>query len=158
MRFNDAVIGSVLAAIAIAVLIHVETFPSLPLHEVGPATFPRALAWGLLGCGVILVFSGFRTRATIPMLSLGSWARSPRSWRRLIMVPGAVLAYTFAAVPVGFIPTTALLLFILVMDFSHGRWIAALSISATFTCVVYLVFVHILLVPLPPGVLVGIIR
>jgi hypothetical protein len=48
------------------------------------------------------------------------------------------------------------LLFILVTDFSNGRWLAALVISVVFTVVIYLVFVHILLVPLPPGILVGI--
>jgi hypothetical protein len=68
------------------------------------------------------------------------------------------LTYTFAAVPVGFIPTTMLVLFVLVIDFSNGRWFAAAMISVVFTIVIYLVFVHILLVPLPPGILVGIVQ
>ena len=56
MRFNDALIGLFLAVIATMVLFHVEVFPSLPLHDVGPATFPRALAWVLLSCSAYLVF------------------------------------------------------------------------------------------------------
>ena len=51
-----------------------------------------------------------------------------------------------------------LVLFVLIVDFSNGRWLAAAIISVVFTIVIYLVFVHILLVPLPPGVLVGIVQ
>ena len=157
MRFNDAIIGLSLAVLAIMVLFHVGTFPSLPLQDVGPATFPRALAWVLLSCSAYLIFNGIRTRKIKPAISLGSWAHSPRAWRRLALVPIAVLTYTFVAVPIGFIPTTMLLLFILVTDFSNGRWLAASMISVVFTVVIYLVFAHILLVPLPPGILVGIL-
>ena len=155
MRFNDAIIGLILAVLGTMVLFHVEVFPSLPLHDVGPATFPRALAWVLLSCSVFLVFDGLRTRNARPLLSLGPWAYSLRAWRRLALIPIAVLTYTFAAVPLGFIPTTMLVLFVLVVDFSNGRWLAAAVISAVFTVVIYLIFVHILLVPLPPGILVG---
>ena len=158
MRFNDAIIGLFLAVIATMVLFHVEVFPSLPLHDVGPATFPRALAWVLLGCSAYLVFDGLRTRTIKPAVSLGSWAYSSRAWRRLALIPISVLTYTFTAVPVGFIPTTMLVLFVLVIDFSNGRWLAAAMISVVFTIVIYLVFVHILLVPLPPGILVGIVQ
>ena len=158
MRFNDAIVGLFLSVLAIMVLFHVETFPSLPLHDVGPATFPRALAWVLLICSVYLIYGGIRKRTTLAGVSLGSWARSPQAWRRLVLVPIAVLTYTFAAVPVGFIPTTMLVLFVLVIDFSNGRWFAAAMISVVFTIVIYLVFVHILLVPLPPGILVGIVQ
>ena len=157
MRFNDAIIGLSLAVLAIMVLFHVNTFPSLPLQDVGPATFPRALAWVLLSCSAYLIFNGIRTRKTKPAISLGSWAQSPRAWRRLALVPIAVLTYTFVALPIGFIPTTMLLLFVLVTDFSNGRWLAASMISVVFTVIIYLVFAHILLVPLPPGILVGIL-
>ena len=158
MRFNDAIIGLFLAVIATMVLFHVEVFPSLPLHDVGPATFPSALAWVLLSCSAYLVFDGIRNRTTKPAVSLGSWAHNPRAWRRLALIPMAVLIYTFAAVPLGFIPTTMLVLFALVVDFSNGRWFAAAMISVIFTIVIYFVFVHILLVPLPPGILVGIFQ
>ena len=156
MRFNDAIIGMSLAIIAIMVLFHVKVFPSLPLHDVGPATFPRALAWVLLICSAYLVFDGIRTRTKDPAVSFGSWAHSPQAWRRLALVPIAVLTYTFAAAPVGFIPTTMLVLFVLIMDFSNGRWVVAATISLIFTVGIYLVFAHILLVPLPPGILVSI--
>ena len=158
MRFNDAVIGLSLSVLAIMVLFHVDTFPSLPLQDVGPATFPRALALVLLICSVYLIFNGIRPQKPNPAVSLGSWAHSPRAWRRLALVPMSVLTYTFAAVPIGFIPTTMLLLFVLVTDFSNGRWFVASMISAVFTVVIYLVFGHILLVPLPPGLLVGIFQ
>ena len=158
MRFNDAIVGLFLSVLAIMVLFHVETFPSLPLHDVGPATLPRVLAWVLLICSVYLIFDGIRKRTTLAGVSLGSWARNSQAWRRLALVPVAVLTYTFAAVPVGFIPTTMLVLFVLVIDFSNGRWLAAAIISVVFTIVIYLVFVHILLVPLPPGILIGIVQ
>ena len=91
MRFNDAIVGLFLSVLAIMVLFHVETFPSLPLHDVGPATFPRALAWVLLVCSVYLIFDGIRKRTTLAGVSLGSWARSPQAWRRLVLVPVAVM-------------------------------------------------------------------
>jgi hypothetical protein len=47
MRFNDAIVGLFLSVLAIMVLFHVETFPSLPLHDLGQ---PLSLAYWLGRC------------------------------------------------------------------------------------------------------------
>ena len=44
MRFNDAVSGAALLALAIAILFNISTYPAIPGQSVGPAVFPGLLA------------------------------------------------------------------------------------------------------------------
>ena len=46
MRFNDAVSGAALLALAIAILFNISTYPAIPGQSVGPAVFPGLLEIG----------------------------------------------------------------------------------------------------------------
>ena len=54
MKFNDAITGGALLALALAVLVNVAGFPAIPGQQVGPAVFPGLVALLLAGCALEL--------------------------------------------------------------------------------------------------------
>jgi len=58
MKFNDAVSGALLLALAIAILFNVSVFPSIPGQNVGPSLFPSVLASLLAVCALLLIREG----------------------------------------------------------------------------------------------------
>lgn len=152
MRFNDAVSGVVLIGFAVMVALATRSFPEMPGQNYGPALFPRILAAGLAVCGVVLVRSGLRDRASQPLLALDDWARSGRGLSALALTIAGLLFYIVASEQLGFIPT-AFLMVATVMIRLRGRWISSLLIAAAVVLVVHRIFYGLLLVPLPWGVL-----
>lgn len=157
MKFNDAVIGSVLLFLSVLLLVHIETFPSMPLSVYGPSSFPRLLAVILLISSIILIFNGIRDRRKVPLMEIGPWKKTPVRWRRMAMVPLTVIGYIFLADLLGYVIYVFIALSILLIDFNNGRWRFSLISSGIFTVLTYLVFVKLLLVPLPAGLLRGIL-
>ena len=158
MRFNNAIIGIVLLAFGMAILWQVRTFPSLPLNNIGPATFPKVLSWVLIVASIILIVNGVREFKGGPVVQFDEWVLMAVRWRRMLLIPLVVMAFIFLSKPVGFIPTTFGLLLLMLYDYTSGRLLLSVIVSITFTGVSYMIFAYILLVPLPPGILINIIR
>src|SRR6266478_6014911 len=82
MKLNDAVWGALLIVFSAAVLLHVQSFPTIPGQKVGPALFPGVLAVGLAVCGVLLIVNGLASRAQggerSRWMELDGWTRSQR--------------------------------------------------------------------------------
>jgi len=150
MRLNDAVAGALLAALGIAILIHVQGYPNIPGQKVGAALFPGLAAAGLVVCGVLLARRGFRTGG--PALVIAAWMRSPRHVANFLLVSGALVFYIVAAEPLGFLPTGILILAALFRKLGV-RWALAAPAAVGATFVSHLLFYKLLRVPLPWGVL-----
>ncbi|WP_407518618.1 tripartite tricarboxylate transporter TctB family protein [Methylobacterium oryzisoli] len=150
MRFNDALIGGVLLALAIAVFLSARTLPAVPGQQYGAAVFPMLIACGLGGCGLVLTVAGLRhwEGAVTP----APWMRSPAAWGRLALTLFLVLFYIVAAEPLGFVPVAFVLLFALIVILG-GRWWVAALVAAVVTVIVAKSFGTLLLVPLPRGLL-----
>jgi hypothetical protein len=78
MKFNDAVFGAIFVLLAAVVLVHVQKFPMIPGQQVGPALFPGSIAAGIVVCGLLLIVSGLRHRASQPWFVAEEWTRSTR--------------------------------------------------------------------------------
>ena len=52
MKLNDAVWGALFILLSAALLVHVQSFPTIPGQKVGPALFPGIIAVGLGGLRV----------------------------------------------------------------------------------------------------------
>ena len=78
MKINDAVFGAVFALLGAVILVHVQSFPKIPGQDYGPGIFPGLIAVGLLVCGVMLVVSGLRQRASHAWFAGSDWMRSRR--------------------------------------------------------------------------------
>jgi putative tricarboxylic transport membrane protein len=151
VKVNDAVSGALLAALGLAVLVHVQGFPRIPGQNVGPALFPGLLAAGLCVCGALLLWRGWRARAA-------GWIEWPAWWRALDKrlafgaVVGVNLFYLLAVERLGFVPTGIVYLGALFAAFGvRRRWIVPLALALTLA--VHAAFAKGLKVPLPWGLL-----
>jgi len=150
VKINDAIIGALLAALGIAILVHVQGYPTIPGQKVGPALFPGVAAAGLVACGALLVRRGIRSGA--PMIVLAAWMRSPRHAANFLAVVGALVFYIVAVEPLGFLPTGGLILVALFRKLGV-RWAVAVPTAIVATIAVHLVFYKMMRVPLPWGLL-----
>lgn len=150
MRINDAVVGVVLIALAIAILVHIQAYPLIPGQKYGPALFPGLIAVGLIATGSMLVVRG--VKAGFPLVRLAPWLRSPALVTNFLLVCAALAFYIVAAGPLGFIPTGVVILVVLFLKFGVGAR-RALVTAVVATLVIHLLFYKLLRVPLPWGVL-----
>jgi putative tricarboxylic transport membrane protein len=152
MKFNDAIIGIVVALFGAAVISQTWTFPKAQHIPYGPGFLPTLLGVGLVICGSLLVIGGLIHRRDQPLLKLGEWANSPRHAFGFFLVLAGLGFYVLFADDIGHLACSVLILFALIAHLSRRPWYALLiAIVASF--VIQMFFVEILLVPLPWGVL-----
>jgi putative tricarboxylic transport membrane protein len=153
MKINDAIVGAALIALAIAILLHIQSYPLIPGQKYGPALFPGLIAAGFIATGALLIVRGVRgVRAGLPLVQVSAWLRSPRQVANFAAVCAALVFYVVAAQPLGFIPTGALLLAGLFLQFRVPP-LRAVVTAVVATLVIHLLFYKLLRVPLPWGLL-----
>lgn len=175
---GDLVGGLLSAALGAAVLTHVRGFPQLPGGQPGPALFPGIVGTLLVLFGVVLAARALRrvwlARRTLPVAARGGPdgdvvpdgdagpdedagpAPGGRAGSRFppaasaVAVLAAIGVYLLVAGVLGFIPTMAALLWLLMIVLG-ARVLPALGAAILATLVVYYLFRVVLLVPLPQG-------
>jgi putative tricarboxylic transport membrane protein len=152
VKINDAVFGALLLVLGLAVLVHVQSFPRIPGQNVGPALFPGIVAAGLVGCALLLILSGLRSRPQAPWVEALPWMRSPRHIGAFLAVIGATIAYVLLANRVGFLIVAPLALLAMFVAFGV-RAVVAVVVAVAGTLVIWYAFYKLLRVPLPWGVL-----
>jgi putative tricarboxylic transport membrane protein len=152
MRFNDAVFGVLLIVFAIAEIAYTRTFPTLHGQAYGPDLFPILIGVGFLITGVVLTVQGLAQRAGAPLIEVGDWAADRRNVVNFALVLLALLFYILASDWLGFIPTSFIIMVVLLRSFGSGL-ITALVIAALTTLGIQALFARVLLVPLPWGLL-----
>jgi putative tricarboxylic transport membrane protein len=152
MRLNDAVFGVLLIAFAIAAIAYTRTFPSLHGQAYGPDLFPILIGVGFLITGAVLTTQGLMRRAGAPLLEVGAWASDRRNVVNFALVLLALLFYIGASDWLGFIPTSLIIMVVLLTSFGSGL-VAALVIATLTTLGMHALFARVLLVPLPWGLL-----
>ena len=150
MRINDAILGAVLLAFALAVFGYARTLPAMPGQSVGPDVFPTLIAAGLGAFALMLILGGIRNRATMPAVALSGWARSPKRLGRLALCALLVVFYILAAERLGFMPTAAIILAILLLAMDVGP-LLAIALAVGLSIGVHILFYAVLKVPLPWG-------
>ena len=160
MKLNDAVWGALLMLFAAAILVHVQAFGTIPGQQYGPAIFPGLVAVGLAICGVLLIGNGLAARAAgrerLAWIALAPWTRAPRHVLAFAVTLGVNLSYILLVDRLGFIPTGVVYLGVLFWVFGvRPRWIVPLAVVSTL--VIHTAFYKLLRVPLPWGVLQGLI-
>ena len=166
MKFNDAISGALLLALALAVLFNIQSFPKIPGQNIGPGAFPGLLASLLAVCAVLLILKGLRSRKRIgpdrpdasgiasphEWLAIGPWLRSPAQLRNFLVTIGCLLFYIFASEWLGFILTSILILVVMFVTLGVRHRIV-MPIAVVVTLAIHLVFYKGLRVPLPWGIL-----
>ena len=153
MKFNDAISGAALLALAIAILFEVQSFPKIPGQNIGPGAFPGLLAVLLAGCAIALIARGLREKvAHERWIAPGGWLRSWPQLRSFLVTIGCLLFYILLSNRLGFIICAIAIL--CAMFLSLGvRHRLILPIALVVTLFIHTVFYKGLRVPLPWGVL-----
>jgi putative tricarboxylic transport membrane protein len=138
--------------LAIVVIVHVQRFPAIPGQQVGPGLFPGLIAAGLGVCGLLLIASGLRHRASQPWFAADPWTRSQRHVAGFLAVIVATIAYIGLADLLGFLVVGPVFLFGLFVLFG-ARPALALVVALVATMLIWYAFYKLLRVPLPWGVL-----
>jgi putative tricarboxylic transport membrane protein len=152
MRLNDAVLGLVLIAFAIAEMAYTSTFPALYGQAYGPDLFPILIGTGFLITGAVLVIQGIASRAGAPLVEMGAWASDRRSVANFALVLLALVFYIASSDWLGFIPTAFVIMVVLLKSFGSGL-VTTLVVALVTTFGIQALFARMLLVPLPWGLL-----
>ncbi len=152
MRFNDSVFGVVLMAFAIAEIAYAQTFPRLHGQDYGPDLFPTIIGAGLLIIGAILIARGVAQLASVPLMTLGDWAQDRNNVINVVLLIGGVLFYILFSNRIGFVPTSMLIMSVLLFRLGSS-WLVSISTAFVTTLVIHTLFAKVLLVPLPWGLL-----
>lgn len=152
MRFNDAVLGAIVAAFGLFVIVEAGNFPGLPGQAYGPAFFPEIIGSVLAASGALLVVQGIATSRRRAFVTWGDWITSPRHIVNFLIVPVSLVAYILFSKALGFIPISLIILGILIRRFG-GSWMITVIASITTTMLIHTLFYQFLHVPLPWGLL-----
>jgi putative tricarboxylic transport membrane protein len=150
VKVNDAVVGTALIALAIAILVHIQAYPLIPGQKYGAALFPGAIAVGFLITGALLVARGVRQGG--PLFAPGAWLRSPRLATNFLAICAVLVFYIVEVDALGFVLTGSACLVALFVKFGV-RPARAVVIAVVATLVIHFLFFKLLRVPLPWGVL-----
>ncbi|MFG1422719.1 tripartite tricarboxylate transporter TctB family protein [Roseixanthobacter liquoris] len=152
MRVNDLILAIAVMIGAAALAAAASTLPPIPGQKYGADVFPLAISAGLFLCGLVLAVQSLRAGAG-PALMLG-WAREMPALLRAAGTLAAVALYMVLAPLTGFIiASTAMLMVLFLM--LKVRPLAAVPVALIATLCVYYSFAHGLRVPLPRGLIEG---
>ena len=152
MRLSDAALGVVLLGAAAAIAWTARGFPVVPGQAFGPSLFPGVIAGGFALCAIGLLLRQLRGGRGGRWIDPGPLLADARARLDALLVLGAIGFYVLAAERLGFIPTAAAILLVLVRRFG-ASWPLALATAALGPVAVHLLFAEWLRVPLPLGLL-----
>ncbi len=153
---REHVVGLICIAISIVVLCITPSFPAGQegVNLTGPAFFPNVLAIAYIILGLLQLISAFRAQAKAGK-GQESATKEPQQKRRIATTLEFIvlmIAYIIFFVPLGYLVSTILFLFLL-MWLLGLKWWKGLLYSAIYTAVIYLIFGMLFTIGLPAGIL-----
>jgi putative tricarboxylic transport membrane protein len=157
LQLSDRITGSCLVALGGVTVYGALQQPGVPGQDVGPSVFPMVIGLGLMGCGSLVALRiGHSFEApddVVPPEPGEVVARPPRfaEWRAFLP-PLLLLFYMLAVESLGFLLTAAAIS--LAVSFTMGaRARLALPLAVLAPLGIHAIFVRLLRVPLPDGLL-----
>lgn len=151
MRFNDAILGLVILLGGLAIVLRASTFPATHGQAYGPDFFPSIIGTGLILSGLGLIVAGWRARAVTGWVDVAGHRLDRLVDAGLVLL--AILAFILFLDRLGFVLTAGIGMYVLLVRFRGGHWLASLLITVALVLVVDWAFRAMLLVPLPQGVI-----
>jgi len=153
MKRLHIVFGAILVLISVFCFIYAGTFKSISGQtDIGPGAFPRFICVCLMICGGALIVREMKN---------DSQEKAYLFNRKLAISVAAILVYFLVLKPVGFIVSGIGIVFvetlILLNEPMKKAWPLVLGVSVGTPVVLYLIFGIFLKVPLPHGILAGIL-
>jgi len=158
MKISDLAIGLLLVAFGLGILGYGISLPPMPGQRYGAGLFPILLGLAFAGFGAQLARQGWgqRSAGRTALLVWDDWVRNPRLLANMFLVLGVIIVYVTLSERVGFIVLSLAILLLLFWWFGVPMQ-RAVVIAVLTTGFIYIGFVRFLRVPLPRGILAGII-
>ncbi len=151
MKINDLMLGILLLLFCTIGLLYTNlTFPMQDDGMPGPASFPNVIFSLLTLCSLILIVRCLLSRKKVPAIAFPNLDLMGAV--SIIVLLLFILSYIFYSEEIGFIPLSLCIVFFLSL-WLKVNWKVCLISAVITTAVIYLVFVKILLVPLPMGII-----
>jgi putative tricarboxylic transport membrane protein len=161
MFIPDKVTGLFLVGLGAAAAYGGSLLPPVPGQQVGPNVFPMVVGVGLAICGAMIAFGvgSVLEQEAEADLAAHSVKLEPEptaspllNGAKTLLPPALLLAYVFVGDRFGFVPTAFCI--VLAISLAMGaRLKLALPLALIAPVIVHLVFLKLLRVPLPPGLL-----
>ncbi len=153
MKLHDRLIGGLSIAGGLALVVAASQLRAMPGQLFGSAFFPSVLGIACVVVGLLLTLRHQQAAALKPQpwLSLPDWFSDRRAIRAAAFCVAGV-AFILFAESIGFI-LSAFILLLALMLMMGARFAVAIASSIAATAVLHLVFVVLLRVPLPFGVI-----
>ncbi|MBM4339229.1 MAG: tripartite tricarboxylate transporter TctB family protein [Deltaproteobacteria bacterium] len=149
MKRNDIIAGIIFIVLGIFIFTQTWNYPSPPEKgHPGPGLFPNLLALLFIGFGTAVIL---KARKPAPTETEGA-SVGPRRISNALFVLGIVVSYVVVVNTVGFLITSAVLLFLLMKKLGVTLLKSTIA-SIMITLFINLLFSKILRVPLPWGIL-----
>jgi putative tricarboxylic transport membrane protein len=156
VRISDRIFGPFFILLGLTVLLYGYSLPPMPGQTYGAGLFPMAIGALLCLGGVVLGIGGWQRRREEAPIALAEWARNRSDLVNLAITFSCILAFALFIQQIGFAVLTAVTATALLMRFGQPWWRAAIAAVIAAAAFQYL-FANLMRVPLPAGLLQGII-
>jgi putative tricarboxylic transport membrane protein len=159
MKLSDRMTGLALILLGAAACWGGARLPPVPGQQIGPSVFPMVVGAGLMLVGALIALHigrRFEEEAEAELAEhggaeAGDGAPVLRPWLAALP-PSLMIFYYFAVERLGFVPVAAIMIAVLAYAArADRRLIAPVALGAAVA--IQIVFVKLLRVPLPPGLL-----
>lgn len=157
MRDFYAGLGFIIAGIV--TIITAQQFPTLPSLQYGPSLFPSLIGGGFCIGGAVLAFNALwhRKKAIAQGIQDTPETAKPEGEKinlALILPPLSIVFYILASGYIGALLSMIIIMLVLMLVRKTSPYIAVAT-SIVVSGIIYFIFSRYLLIPLPPGVLLG---
>jgi putative tricarboxylic transport membrane protein len=149
MRKHDLIMALIWMGLGITLAVSAYRLGLGELRSPGPGLMPFLFGISLSACSLPIFIRALRV--TYEQKHENLW--SGVAFKRLIVVVASLLSYTLILEKVGFAVSTFFLLFLLFKAIGSRKWSFSLIVSVLTVAVSYFVFVILLKVELPLGLL-----
>ena len=160
MRIADGVFGALFALLGAYMIYTASGFPSFPGQPYGASLLPTLLGIAFIVCGIGLGLRHARARRTAastgPLVALTPALRDPRGAVSGALAVALVLTQILFGDAIGFIPVSLAGLIVIFLWFRLPAW-QAVIFAAVGTALCWWLFSVLLKVPLPRGILDGVL-
>ena len=156
MKISDRITGPALSLFGVAVIVGASQLPTVPGVRFGADLMPMLIGIGFIGLGIAIGLGGFIAGGGVKFFDLSEWQVPWRKKAAAFWTLAGLLIGILLFQSVGF-PLYAIIYMAVLMLLMGASWATTAIISPVVVLVLYYGFSKGLLVPLPAGLLGGIL-